>query len=140
MKKIISKIKLFSSIIFPVTILGAFQMPYLKNFISITSDKTNSLAGCSSTLIGFLITILTLYISFPEKGTIIRRMKNSGHDKILLSNMAVGISLYIASLLTWLLTNKNYLSAILFLCAISNTLIIIYYVVVIVVVVRYFGK
>ena len=130
MSNVISKIKMYSCIKFPILIISiSYSFKSIKSFVlNNITGKLDTLAGCTATLIGFMLTTLTIYLSFPKNEDIVRRMKNSGHNFILMSNNIASIIFYTASLLIWLLFNDGYLNVVLFLCAVSNAIIVMYYI------------
>lgn len=130
MKKLKSLIKLYSCILIPLLLSVIINcVNPIKLLISqIEIDKINILMGCVATLIGALIAVLTIYLTFPKNETIKRRMYNSGHNQILLSNIFVGIILYILSLLVWLIFENVVVIIMLFLSALFNTIVASYYI------------
>ena len=89
MRKLYSLIKLFSCIVMPITVI--LSCNYIKSFRtileSIKADKLDILMGCIATMIGALVAVLTIYLTFPTNQIIKRRMKKSYHNTILLSNI-----------------------------------------------------
>jgi uncharacterized membrane protein YidH (DUF202 family) len=131
MNRIISKIKYYSGFIVPVIIVSCIFCLDKSFEITInTIKKTDDLVGIITSLIGILLTVLTIYLSFPKSEDIKRRMKNSGHNYILLSNIAIGIIILTLSLLIWLFTSHNNWVVYLFCGGLSNTLITFYYILV----------
>ena len=96
MKKLFSKLKKWSFFIFPMIVIAiSYIVPCIKLFISNNSyKKVDTLMGCNATLIGFMIATLTIYLSFPKNESIMRRMKSSGHNAIILKNNIFGIIFY----------------------------------------------
>lgn len=132
MKKIISKIKYHSAIFFPVisTILLLMADKKYKIFLEIPENKIEILVGIIISIVGIFLTILTIYLSFPKTDIIKQRMKNTGHNHILLSNIYVGIIILSISLIIWLFTNQYRIVVCLFCAGLVNLLITGYYILV----------
>ena len=91
-RKIKGFIKYHSCILFPLVtyILSAMVN---RNFhcFSICNDKASSLVSTASTFIGVLITILTIYLAVPKDESKKQRLIKSGHERIYLCNILMGI-------------------------------------------------
>lgn len=129
MKNILGFIRYHSCIIFPALFaLLAFFLDKKFNFISIeNSDKITSLASLDASLIGVLITILTIYLAVPKSDFVKKRLKESKHEHIYLYNILVGIIILFASILSWIFFDNIALLVILFIAGTSNIAISIYY-------------
>lgn len=130
MRKLYSLIKLFSCIVMPITVI--LSCNYIKSFRtileSIKADKLDILMGCIATMIGALVAVLTIYLTFPTNQIIKRRMKKSYHNTILLSNIFAGIIFLMLSLLAWLIIDNTYISLVFFLGSLANIIISSYYI------------
>lgn len=126
-----SKIKYYSAFIIPIIICLVLKyIPYLNNIVcGVPDDKINTLMGCITGLIGFMLAILTIYVSLPNND-LTRRMYKSGHHFVFLSNIILGTILLICCLVVWLLSDKNNWTVTLFLTAMGNIVVSIYYIVV----------
>ncbi len=132
MRKIISKIKYHSAIIFPVisTVLLLIADKKYKIFLKIPENKIDILVDIIISIVGIFLTILTIYLSFPKTDIIKQRMKNTGHNHILLSNICIGIIILSISLIIWLFTSQYSIVICLFCAGLVNLLITGYYVLV----------
>ncbi len=130
MKKLISKIKYHSAIIFPFcTVMLLLKINTIfEIFSKISGDKMDTLVGVIISLIGIFLTVLTIYLSFPKTDTVRQRMKNTGHNHILLSNICVGVIILSVTLLVWLVTDVYSLVIYLFCGSLINLLITGYYI------------
>ena len=98
------------------------------NFINITDlDKVTSLVSLNTSLIGVLITILTIYLAVPKNDFVKKLLKKSKHEHIYLCNILVGIIVLFISIISWIFFNNITLLVILFIAGISNIAISIYY-------------
>lgn len=130
MKKLANKIKYHSAIIFPfcvVIVLLKIDSSY-GVFSKIAEEKINILIGVIASLIGIFLTVLTIYLSFPKTDVVRKRMKNTGHNHILISNICVGIIIFSIALLVWLFTAVYPLVIYLFCGGLINLIITGYYI------------
>ena len=130
MRKLLSKIKYYSFLVMPLMVfIVLFLMNRKLKIISlIPYEKIAVLVTIVAALIGALLTVLTIFLSFPKNDTVSRRLKTSGHFNILISNIFAGLVFFILSLLTWLLFNNNDAVIYLFCCGITNMTITGYYI------------
>lgn len=130
MKNISGFIKYHSCIIFP-TLLSVltYFVNNKSNFIDNIEDpnKITSLASLDASLIGVLITILTIYLAVPKNDFVKNRLKASKHEHIYLYNILIGIIVLFSSILSWLFFDNTTFLFIFFIAGISNIAISIYY-------------
>ena len=128
-KKIKSLFKYWSCIFIPLVVCVTMMITEFKlHFIQEINYKIDNLSGVAATLIGVLFTVLTIYLSFPKNEVILKRLKISGHDHVFISNMLMGIALYLCSILSWLLFSNIYFPIYTFCCGCSNLIISVYYI------------
>lgn len=129
MKNILGFIKYHSCVIFPTLFaMLAYFLNQKFNFANIEDpDKITSLASLDASLIGVLITILTIYLAVPKGDFIKKRLKNSKHERIYLYNILVGIIILFVSILSWIFFDNVSLLVILFIAGTSNIGVSIYY-------------
>ena len=132
MKKLISKIKYHSAIIFPI--LSFILLSVIDNkyglLSKVSEKKMYKLICVIVSIVGIFLTVLTIYLSFPKTDIVKQRMKKTGHDHILLSNICAGIILLSVALLIWLFTNCYSIVICLFCAGLVNMLITGYYILV----------
>ena len=89
MKKLKKKIKYHSAIIFPIFCFISLSVIDNKYGLlsKVPEKKMDALIGIIISIIGKSATVLTIYLSFPKNDTVKQRMKNTGHNHILLSNI-----------------------------------------------------
>lgn len=134
-KKIKSYFRLFSPILIPAFVLlvfyGIARLPFL--FISQPNqDKANLIVGLDGTFIGVLITIFTIYVSFPLSSKIRKRFLESKHQRIFIGHIWVGTILYTISIFAYLLFDQYTLVTALFFMGMSNFFVTAYYITVLV--------
>ena len=122
MKTIVSRIKYYSYIIFPV--LAIIACLYTKAFL----PQADIVANASVTLLGVMLTVLTLYVSVPNK-EIKEKLKKYYHETIMIRNIITGLMLYGSSALISIFIPGyiNWATA-MFLGACTNVIISIYYI------------
>lgn len=134
MNKIKSKLKYYSCIIFPIFTI--FLCKYLNdhidyfqknNFFNLDNNKIATLISVSATFIGALLTILTIYLAVPKNPQKVAQFKRTHHERIYLSNIVVGLLIYLLSIICWIFFDNTVLSSILFIGGLSNIIVSIYY-------------
>lgn len=134
-KKVKSFLRVFSPILVPVvTLLLSYiimNLPCLHTSHP-CKDKADLVVSLDGTFIGVLITIFTIYVSFPLAEKIRKRFKESKHQRIFISHIWIGIILYILSILSYLIIDEYTWVMILFFMGMSNLLVTTYYITVLV--------
>lgn len=130
MKKLISLIKLKSCFIIPLitAAIVLFLNKKLSIVDNISSSKVEALIGVIGALMGVLITVLTIYVSFPKESMHMKRIRETGHHHIFISNINMGIILYTICILFWLFGLKDSIIIVMFLSGLSNTIVGAYYI------------
>lgn len=128
--KLKSLLKYNSHLIFPIlvaTLLSVLDRK-LQIINSVDASKINDLANIFVSIIGILLTVLTIYLSFPKSEIVIKRMKDSHHNTIFLRNIGMGMILLLIATMMWIFCPYNDVIIILFCSAMSNVIISAYYV------------
>lgn len=82
---------------------------FLKKFCDCQSNLA-TLVGLDATLIGFLITIATIFLALINKETgFIKRAKKYKHDKIFINIIISGILAFFISIFSWIFIDISYL-------------------------------
>ena len=127
MRKIQKMFKLYSYLIFPAIIAVILKGLMKKSVIEFNTQNIDTLISVIVTLIGVLLTVLTIYLSFPKSDKIVERMKQTRHNEILLKNIFCGICLLLVALIIWLFSSHYDLIVILLVSSFSNIIICGYY-------------
>lgn len=128
MKKITSRIKYYSFIIFPLLVFVTFFLLYNNKIISIDEAKMETIVSISASMVGVLITVITIFLAIPSKDPErFARLKNSLHYDIYMRNVIAGIILFLATVLLWFFNAPPYFPVSTFLSGISNSVIVTYY-------------
>lgn len=127
-KKFISYLKYYSNIVFPtiICLVGSIVQKVFQTF-SLADDKIELLVSVSASFIGVLLTILTIYLAIPKNAVRVKQLKESKHQYIYLSNLAMGIVLLFVSIASWLFFDNAPVSTITFIASMANMAITIYY-------------
>lgn len=130
LKKIISFIKYNSYIIIPVFASIILWRLDKKThiLINVPDEKITVLMDIITALIGVLLTILTIYLSFPKEERTRRRMTESGHNHILICNILTGVIIFVIALVVWLFSTNSNLVIYLFIAGLCNVIITGYYI------------
>ena len=120
-------IKLNSYYIFPGIIACVLFIFIRKSIITFDFTKTDTLIGVIVTLIGALLAVLTIYLSFPKNDEIVKRMKQTRHNDIFLKNIFCGVCLQLIALAIWIFSSDYTMVFILLTASLSNVVICGYY-------------
>ena len=120
-------IKLNSCYLFPGIIAFVLFFFVKKSIITFDVTKIDTLIGVIVTLIGALLVILTIYLSFPKNDEIVKRMKQTRHNDIFLKNIFCGVCLQLIALVVWIFSSYDTLVFILLTSSLSNVVICGYY-------------
>lgn len=128
MKEIRGFIKYHSSVIFPVLVFIICNLIDLKfDNISISENKATALFSVTATFVGVLITILTIYLAVPKTKQIKAQLIISKHERIYLTNLLMGIIMFMVAIFVWLFGNSSMFLTIFFCCGTTNLCIALYY-------------
>lgn len=116
---------IISVILFTITI-------YLFNVNDViedlSSESQSTIIGIAGTLIGFLFTAMTVFLSLPKDNDIMKRVKRSNHHKIFGECVLIGIALLIICILFWMCNVPSSWIVMIFIEGLVETLIAAYYV------------
>lgn len=134
-KKIKSFLRLFSPILVPgCVLLISYLIPKIP-FCTLSlpcQDKANLIVNLDGTFIGVLITIFTIYVSFPLSSQIRKNFTKSKHQSIFILHIWTGTIFYMLSIFAYLLFDQYALVTILFFMGMSNFFVTAYYITVLV--------
>lgn len=128
MQEIKSYLKYYSNFVMPSLIFAiCFILSKKFNIFKVSSDKISTLIGVSTSFIGVLLTVLTIYLAVPKNEQKKERLRASYHEYIYLSNILTGIILFFLSIAIWIFLDAAMLSTLFFLSGIANMAIATYY-------------
>ena len=128
MINIIKKYCYFSiPLIFSIIFLTLNFFGKLTN-IKLNPENINTLIGIIGSLIGFLLTSITIFLSLPRNSTLMINIKKYKHHIIFLKCIAFGITSSILTLILWIFQINYYYILMFFMISIIETCISAYYI------------
>lgn len=130
MKKFIKK---YCYIAVPIITILIYLIAYVINNkfniiqISLNNDDS-TIIQISGTLIGFLLTAITIFLSLPKDTALMERVKKHNHHKIFGNCIVGGLFFSTLSILLWLFKCNNTLLIVMFSLSLEETLISAYYI------------
>ena len=128
MKKIIKKYCYISIPLLTGVVLLLLYISKKINFNELFEDDSSTLIQISGTLIGFLLTAMTIFLSLPKDTTLMKRIKKDGHHKIFSRCVSTGLIILTIDILMWLLKISNVYIVFVFLIGLEETLLSAYYI------------
>ena len=128
MKKIIKKYCYISIPLLTVVVLLLLYISKKINFNELFEDDSSTLIQISGTLIGFLLTAMTIFLSLPKDTTLMKRIKKYGHHKIFSRWVSTGLIILTIDILMWLLKISTVYIVFVFLICLEETLLSAYYI------------
>ena len=96
-------------------------------FNNLNSDDSTTIQ-ISGTMIGFLLTAITIFLSLPKNTEYMKRIKKYKHDKIFAKCIFVGLLVLTADIIIWILKVPSIYITWLFIIGLEETLISAYYI------------
>ena len=91
-------------------------------------DDMATLIQISGTLIGFLLTAITIFLSLPKDSNMMNRMKKYGHIEIFGKCITIGLIALTSSIVLWIINTPKNIIIVVFLMGLCDTLIAAYYI------------
>lgn len=95
---------------------------------NLLDEQKSAIIGIAGTLIGFLFTAMTVFLSLPKDNDIMKRVKRSNHHIIFGKCVLSGIFILIICIIFWICGAPSSWIAMLFLEGLIETLIAAYYI------------
>lgn len=127
-KKIIKKYCYISIPLLTIVVLILLYISKKTNFNELFEDDSSTLIQISGTLIGFLLTAMTIFLSLPKDTALMKRIKKYGHHKIFSRCVSIGLIILTIDILMWLLKISNEYIVFVFLLGLEETLLSAYYI------------
>lgn len=107
-KKIfINYLYLIGFILMAIVYLLDFYWNFLKSFCE-SESGLSTLVNIDATLIGFLVTGATIFLTIIDKNTgYMKRVKKYKHDKIFMKTIFFGIIFFLISIFSWILNDLS---------------------------------
>lgn len=113
-----------------ITVIIICIIHFLKilNFSDILIDDLSNIIQISGTLIGFLLTAMTIFLSLPKETELMKRIKNSKHHIIFSRCVSLGLIILTIAILLWLIKIPYIYIILFFLIGLEETLMSAYYI------------
>ena len=124
-------IKKYCYLTIPITtfiIVCIIQFAKLIDFSNILIDEASNIIQISGTLIGFLLTAITIFLSLPKDTNLMKRVKKYNHHKIFSRCISMGLIILSLDICLWLIKVPNVYIVFLFFIGLEETLMAAYYI------------
>lgn len=98
------------------------------DFSKVFIDETSNIIQISGTLIGFLLTAMTVFLSLPKDTQLMQRIKKYNHHKIFSRCVSMGLIILTIDILLWLVKISHIYIIFCFLLGLEETLMAAYYI------------
>lgn len=124
-------IKKYCYLTIPITtfiIVCIIQFAKLIDFSNILIDEASNIIQISGTLIGFLLTAITIFLSLPKDTNLMKRVKKYNHHKIFSRCVSMWLIILSLDICLWLIKVPNVYIVFLFFIGLEETLMATYYI------------
>lgn len=128
MKNFIKKYCYLSIPVVTCIIICIIHITKILDFSSIFVDEASNIIQISGTLIGFLLTAITIFLSLPKDTKLMQRIKKYNHHKIFSRCVSIGLILLTLDICLWLIKVPNTYIVCIFLLGLEETLMAAYYI------------
>lgn len=128
MKNFMKKYCYLSIPIVTCIIICIIHIIKILDFSSIFVDEASNIIQISGTLIGFLLTAITIFLSLPKDTKLMQRIKKYNHHKIFSRCVSIGLILLTLDICLWLIKVPNTYIVLIFLLGLEETLMAAYYI------------
>lgn len=128
MKNFIKKYCYLSIPIVTCIIIFIIHLTKILDFSGIFVNEASNIIQISGTLIGFLLTAITIFLSLPKDTKLMQRIKKYNHHKIFSRCVSIGLILLTLDICLWLIKVPNTYIVLIFLLGLEETLMATYYI------------
>ena len=128
MRKFVKKYCYLTVPIITCVLLCFIHLTKILNFSSIFIEEPSNLIQISGTLIGFLLTAMTVFLSLPKDTKLMQRIKKYNHHKIFSRCVSLGLIILTLDICLWLVKIPNVYIVFGFLLGLEETLMAAYYI------------
>lgn len=130
MRKLIAKYCYIAyPIITSIILVLLYIIKKILNFeLSFTNNMSESLIQISGSLIGFLLTAITVFLSLPKDTKIMQRVKKYNHHKIFGKCIFFGIFILSISIFLWIFSAPEWTILVSFIFGLEEVIMSAYYV------------
>lgn len=98
------------------------------DFTNVFINESANLIQISGTLIGFLLTAMTIFLSLPKDTQLMKRIKKYNHHKIFSRCVSMGLIILTIDIILWLIKMPHTYIIFIFLLGLEETLMAAYYI------------
>lgn len=98
------------------------------DFTNVFINESANLIQISGTLIGFLLTAMTIFLSLPKDTQLMQRIKKYNHHKIFSRCVSMGLIILTIDIILWLIKISHVYIIFIFLLGLEETLMAAYYI------------
>lgn len=109
-------------------IIGILHFTRIVDFSCIFVNEPSNIIQISGTLIGFLLTAITIFLSLPKETKLMQRIKKYNHHKIFSRCVSLGLIILTIDICFWLVKFPNIYIVLCFLLGLEETLMAAYYI------------
>ena len=128
MKKFIKKYCYISIPTITSIVIAILYFSKIICFSEILTNDDTTLIQISGTLIGFLLTTMTIFLNLPKDTQLIHRIKKYGHHKIFSRCASIGLIILTIDIFLWLIKIPSEFVIFVFLLGLEETLMAAYYI------------
>lgn len=128
MKKFIKKYCYLTIPIVTSIIICIIHLQKIVDFSAIIIDESSNIIQISGTLIGFLLTAMTIFLSLPKDTELMCKIKKYKHHKIFSRCISLGLIILTIDICLWLIKVPNIYIVFGFILGLEETLMAAYYI------------
>lgn len=131
--KIKKWIKKYCYIVIPIITILVYILIYflslkIEFFRFNLNDDSSTIIQIAGTLIGFLLTAITIFLSLPKDTDLMKRIKKYKHHTIFARCVVMGLIFSTISILLWIFNVNHYILIMFFGLSLEETLMSAYYI------------
>mgnify|MGYP003373993920 CR=1 FL=1 len=121
-------IKQYCYLIFPITTIIILTIAYFKiQYVKTIDYDIATIIQISGTLIGFLLTAITIFATIPKNTDYMRRFVKHQHETVFRRSISLGMIFLSICIFIWIIQIPNEFIALLFVLGLEETLFSAYY-------------
>ena len=121
-------IKQYCYLIFPITTIIILTSAYFKiQYVKTIDYDIATIIQISGTLIGFLLTAITIFATIPKNTDYMRRFVKHQHETVFRRSISLGMIFLSICIFIWIIQIPNEFIALLFVLGLEETLFSAYY-------------
>ena len=121
-------IKQYCYLIFPITTIIILTIDYFKiQYVKTIDYDIATIIQISGTLIGFLLTAITIFATIPKNTDYMRRFVKHQHETVFRRSISLGMIFLSICIFIWIIQIPNEFIALLFVLGLEETLFSAYY-------------